>query len=295
MEKKICYLILAHSDPTQLRELVTSLDYNAVFHIHIDRKVDIRPFRTLFEEDNVKFVQLRRNVAWADFSQVDATLLLIRQALATRDNLLKIVLLSGTCYPVKSAMSIYSFFESDGGKEHIKYIDMRESPKHYMHQICRQWFKKPFYDGSSPLLTFGDKAIRALLNMIKLKNFWQSNIIPYFGSQWWALSPKCCEFIIDYVKENTWYYRMNKKTFSPDEHFFHTIIGNSQFKLKSSGVQKFDGRGTSKLANLHLIHPSLSKWYTIDDLNEIERSDKLFIRKLRTGASSSLIDILKKA
>ena len=43
----IGYIITAYTDPSHLNRLIRSLNYNAKFFIHIDRKVDIEPFKRL--------------------------------------------------------------------------------------------------------------------------------------------------------------------------------------------------------------------------------------------------------
>ena len=87
---------------------------------------------------------------------------------------------------------------------------------------------------------------------------------------------------------------MNKYTFSPDEHYYHTIIGNSEYRFNSDGLQIFTGRGTYKLANFHLIDSSLSKWFTIDDWNEIKTSEKIFARKFSSSSSNTIISKIIK-
>lgn len=87
---------------------------------------------------------------------------------------------------------------------------------------------------------------------------------------------------------------MNCHTFSPDEHYFHTLIGNSRFDAYADGLQDFQGVGTWRLANLHLIDPSLSKWFTLQDWDSIKNSDKLFVRKIRSLDGAELVDRIDK-
>lgn len=116
--------------------------------------------------------------------------------------------------------------------------------------------------------------------------------MPYFGSQWWALTPQCCQYMLNYVDLNPGFIKMNRQTFSPDEHFFHTLVGNSQFAAHSDGLQPFEGRGTWRLANLHLIHPSLAHIYVDNDYKDIIASGKFFVRKVTTSQSTPLLNRL---
>lgn len=165
---------------------------------------------------------------------------------------------------------------------------------HYTKHINQKWFKEPIFYTSNRTLKTADKIIRSIVNKIRISNSWNKSIIPYFGSQWWALTPACAQYILEFVKVNGSYYIENKNTFAPDEHFFHTIVGNSPFNAKSDGVQEYEGRGTWRMANFHLIHKSLSKWYTLNDWDEINSSNKLFVRKVNSIVSNGLIDSINE-
>lgn len=289
--KKIGYLILAHADPKHLERLVNAINYNASFLIHIDAKADIKEFQKLSLPQNVIFIRNRVRVAWGGISMVDATLHLIEEALKSGEDFSHLVLLSGSDYPLQKGSIIYDKFVNNPHHEFIKYIDMRESD-HYIKQINQKWFKEPLIYTSNNALKYVDKTIRNIGNSLRLKSSWNKEIVPYFGSQWLAITTDCALYILKFVKDNPEYHKNNRHTFSPDEHFFHTIIGNSPYKNKSDGLQLYEGRGTWRLANLHVIHSSLAKWYSVEDWNEIKSSNKLFIRKVNSAISSTLLDLI---
>jgi hypothetical protein len=186
---------------------------------------------------------------------------------------------------------ILNYFSSEKNREFIKFIDMRESPEHYMKSINQKWFKEPLFVTNYEPFIWIDKCIRFLLNKIKLTNHWPTNdFIPYFGSNWIALSIDCSQYVLDFHRQNHAFSNSYKFAFGPDEHYIHTIVGNSKYHNFSEGLQPFVGRGTFRLANYHLIDKSLNKWYTIDDYNLIEHSDKLFVRKIRSHDGKDLIN-----
>lgn len=286
--KRICYLILAHSDPKHFEKLVNAVDYNSTFFVHIDSKTDIKDFQSLSLPKDLSFIRDRVSVAWGGISMIDATLKLIEAALSCGEEFIHLILLSGADYPIKKSSVIYDTFSKNPHHQFIKFIDMREST-HYTSHINNKWFKEPIIKTSNKILKLTDKIVRNIGNRIKFRNSWNKSIIPYFGSQWWAITPDCARYILDFLKRNPKYYTQNKYTFSPDEHFFHTIIGNSIYKEKSDGIQKYKDRGTWRMANLHLIHPTLNKWYASTDWDKINSSDKLFARKLKSSVSDDLI------
>jgi hypothetical protein len=145
--KKIAYLILAHTDPEHLHRLVKALDCHADFYVHIDKKSSIGDFLFLKNICNVFLTKQRVSVTWAGISMVDAICNLIVAALANKKSYSHFVLISGSDYPIKPAEFIVEFLNNNDKCEFIKYIDMRESPEHYLKQVYRKWFVEPIYSG----------------------------------------------------------------------------------------------------------------------------------------------------
>lgn len=287
--KKIAYLILAHSDATHLNALVKSLSTYADIYIHLDIKANLSEFVSACPK-TVTFIEDRVNVAWAGISMVDALLNLIKAVLPFSENYTHFVFITGSDYPIKPEKQIFEIFVSEPERQFIKYIDMRESPEHYLKLITHKQFLEPFTNSKNKILNLADKSVRKALRKLGIPNKWSNKVIPYFGHTWCALTPQCCEYILDYHNDNPWFYESNKQTFSPDEHYFHTIIGNSPFNSKADGLQAYEGRGLWRLVNTHLICPSLQKWYTLDDWEQIISSDKLFVRKVNSISGGSLVE-----
>ena len=109
---KIFYLIQAHKNPSQVKRLIEVLSVqNAYFVIHIDLKSEIKQFTDVIKLKNVIFVKNRIDCIWGDYSQVLASLIMMREI----DNLEpepndRVVLLSGQDYPIKSNQFIIQFF-----------------------------------------------------------------------------------------------------------------------------------------------------------------------------------------
>ena len=63
----IVYLVLAHEDPGQFRSLLKRLECDTVrFHVHVDAKTDIAPFRRAAADvQQVFFCDNRVKVTWA--------------------------------------------------------------------------------------------------------------------------------------------------------------------------------------------------------------------------------------
>ncbi|HLW31119.1 MAG TPA: beta-1,6-N-acetylglucosaminyltransferase [Aequorivita sp.] len=297
----VAYLILAHTDPTQLYRLVTSLGENCLIFIHLDSKTPLSKFTAYDYKRNVHFIENRVAVSWAGFNMVVATLNLIQAALQKSREYSHLVLLSGLDYPIKPVCRIQDHLKAHPEKEFIKFINVNDSPENYLKIFRRLSFKNPFLPQTKNNvleqgLCYFDKGIRRILGYLLM--FYRKKpmpgITPCFGSQWWAITPACAQYILDFVGSRPDFVSYFKTTFGPDEYFFHTIIGNSPFLKNADGFQVYEGRGTYKMANLHIIHPSLAKTYTLTDFKEIQASTKFFVRKVSTNESSELIDKINK-
>ncbi len=290
--KKVAYLILVHSDPTHFCKLIESLCKHADIYVHVDAKSKLEDFSSQCLP-GVNFIPERVDIAWAGISMVDALLNLTKAAMERSDSYTHLVYLSGSDYPIKPGNIISNLFTSNPERQFIKYIDMRESPEHYLKLITRKQFLEPLFPTKNKIISIVDKSIRKILRRLNIPNKWRNEVIPYFGHTWCALTPNCCAYILNFHNNNPWFYQMNKDTFSPDEHYFHTIVGNSPFAKSADGLQEYKGRGLWKLVNFHLICPTLQKWFTIADWNQIQTSNKLFVRKVNSDSGTSLVEQIK--
>ena len=296
MIKKVAYLILCHTDEKQLIRLVNSLDYKCDFYIHIDAKADIDKFQgALIGRENVYFTRDRYKVSWAGFNMILATKELMKAALEKQEPYSHLVLLSGMDYPIKSKKYIHNFLVSKRDTQFIRGFDIaKANSKHYLKQIQKYWF----YDMPSNSNIF--KGIREAFHYICLPLTKATEIslangerlAPCFGSQWWALTPSCANYVLQYSATHKEIDRYFKHSFSPDEKYIQTIVLNSSFSNSTTavGAEGFKEAEHSMLSNLHIIDSSLSKYFNEEDFNEVIESDKLFVRKVSTKVSTKLLN-----
>jgi hypothetical protein len=292
---RIAYLVQAHNNPILLERLIARLSPYSDVYVHLDSKTDISAFAACMAYPNTVFVEDRKSVYWAGVSQIDGTVSTMQAALASGVEYARLVLISGMCYPMAEVPAINEWFAREPEREIIRWIDMRES-EHYMSHLNKSWFREPIIEFSHPKLRTLDKGVGFILRRLPIPNPspWRQEMVPCFGSNWWALSSKCCRYILDFLAANPWYREMNAATFAVDEHYFHTIVANSPFAERADGLRKFTHVSTSYLTNFHHIDPFLVKWFTIDDWDELAASGRLFIRKVRTQDGMSLCDRLDR-
>jgi hypothetical protein len=229
---RITYLILAHNTPNHLTRLVRALDSpNVDFFIHIDRKSDISRFRDRLSQPNVAFLKNRIAIYWGDFSDVEATVRLIKEALKRTVQPNYLCLLSGSDYPLRSPQYIEDFFSRNWGRQFINLVQMPcKAVGKPIERLETYWLRTP----SNCQL-----AIRAVGRL----NQWNTkfklvrrdylkalkNVAPYAGSQWWALTTDACRYILAFIDSRPDVVKFFNNVYMPDESFFQTIIGNSEF------------------------------------------------------------------
>jgi hypothetical protein len=226
---RIAYLVFAYRNPLLLRRAIGTLSSEgSTFFVHIDQKSDIKAFSQIHGE-NVIFSKKRIPVYWAEFSGAEAILLLIRQALERSQEYDYLVLLSGSEYPLRSAGYIHTFLEENHGQEFISMTKMpNEAAGKPLSRINTLRFQS-----NQPLTRFAVRvAAKAGLATRDYRKC-LGNLVPYAGSTWWALTREACQYVLEFVQRNQHVVEYFKKTFAPEEMFFHTILGNSPFGARA--------------------------------------------------------------
>ena len=104
-------LILAHKDADFVYKLSKFLKQKFNVYVHFDTKFSLsRETKEKFDEANI-FVCQKINVHWGAFSIIEATFVLMKEALKNKDNTF-FHLISGQDFPVKDINEIYDFYEN---------------------------------------------------------------------------------------------------------------------------------------------------------------------------------------
>jgi len=239
---KIAYLVLAHRNPKLLGKLVAALSTDDCgFFIHIDQKTDIETFAGI-GGPNVFWSERRIPVHWAEFSGVEATLLLLRQALISPEAYDYCVLLQGSDYPLKSGEYIRTFFQVNRGAEFMNMVKIpNDQAGKPISRINKLWITS-----DRPVRRFAVRALGKVGLAQRDYRKYLGNIQAYGGSACWALSRQACQHIVEFTERNSHVTEYFQRTCAPDEMFFQTIIGNSPFAVqirRSLHYEDWSGRG----------------------------------------------------
>ena len=301
---KIAFLNLCHTDPAIVARAAKRLTKRDGFdmYVHVDLKSDITPFeRALSGVPRVYFTGERVKVYWGGFNSVTATIILLREALASPERYDYFVILQNIDYPIRSNDYIDRFFTERAGTEFLRGCNIaRTCDWHYAR-------KYKIYNSRDDdfYLTKHSKARMylhyAAMRARSVKTIFFNGIIRedgkhyeiHYGAAQWAVTRALAEYFMNFYDTHpNFNYTMRHIQF-PDEEYFHTVLHNSPFKHKCVAYDEPMARWLVNWRNLHYFeYPREIKVMTFVDYNIITAQDALFIRKVRTGVSDGLLDRL---
>ena len=282
--KKQAILIMAHNNIFTLEKILTILDSDFFdFYIHIDKKsnIEINDInRNLCKKSKVHIYK-EIDIRWADYSQVDAELLLLSKSI--EDDYSYYHLISGNDMPIKTAKEIYEFYNKSN-KEFVHFASNEIAPKKiswikYYHIFMKKLRNNYFYIILDKLCVI----IQKLLFINRLKD----NYKYMTGANWFSITRELANYVLeneDNIK------KMYKYTRSSDEVFLQTLVENSSFKDNLYNKDYNDNYDSCK---------RYIKWdgnvpyvFKKDDLNELINSNMFFARKFDEKIDKEIIQLL---
>lgn len=281
---QIAYLILAHAQPEQLGRLAARLAAPGVrLYLHIDANTpdDIHhQMQSVVARVPVQAVWVdRQPCRWGGFSLVQATLRLLRSALA--DGCDWMVLLSGQDYPLQTHETIVSRLAS-GPAGFIDLRDIRQFDTRYRYEA----FHFEALNGTS-----ADRLLQKLqrqLNRMGLRRRLPHPIKQvHAGSQWWMLGAPACRWLLEFCNSHPGVMAFFRRTLVPDEMFFQTLLAHSPLACKLSH---------DPLRQIVWDEGSWSpRTFAENDLPTLLTSPALFARKFAPdGKVATLVDAARR-
>lgn len=283
------YLILAHTNPGQLRKLIGALDdpRNDVF-VHIDAKAPFGPedLAGACSQSRLVFTDRRIPVSWGGVSIMRAELELLGKA-CSEGSYSYYHLLSGMDMPIKSQDAIHSFFEQNQGKEFLNMWTFQS------HTYRRFRYFTLFPEGAGH---FATNLLNNLVKMILVGLHLQINkgIDFRFASQWFSITDGFARYTLS---KRNWLEKVFRHTNTIDEVFMPTLLWNSPFKDRLyDPVEHPDNKDTAAMGNMRFIDwtrgPSIRHpWtFTKDDLELLRSVPQLWARKFDERVDTEIID-----
>ena len=233
MEAKISYLVLAYRDPQLLRQLIgwLSLGSDHLF-VHVDKRVDISKFET-HENQKAVFIGSRHECPWGTWGRIGASIDLLKAGLET--DATHFCLLSEDTFPLWNPEQIKAMLEDSDLALKMDFEKMGGPTK-------------PLSRISSINQFEGDPRLIGPLRKILKRAPWAAKRVdwksalegmtPYAGDSWWIITRKAAAEIVEFSQKEKEKMEFFRGTWTADEHFFQTVLGNSADKyiFKNSPV-----------------------------------------------------------
>lgn len=278
----IAILIAAHDRPAHLARLLKALEQPAVHvFLHIDSKSKLAP-PNVEEHPNVTICEPAIAVHWGGFSQVEATLFLMRQATAKGD-FNHFVLISGSDFPLRPMSEIVEFFS-----DHPEAVFLHAEPMPGAHKpLSRVKYYHPQPSDPAHLRAW-HRLKRRLLKPLARRDFAAAldGRKLYGGTSWWAMPVEVVTYILQTFDNDPGLLEFFRSTHCPDEMVFQILVMNSPF-AKSC-------RNTLSWADWSQggAHPAAVRMDHIPQLKDIgARREYLFARKFPDDSAALLEDL----
>jgi hypothetical protein len=277
-EGRHSFLIIAHDDESMLRRLVSRVAPLGPVFIHIDAKTDVSGWRL----DRIPGTVLsnRIPVYWGDWSMVEATTLLLEDALADSSTT-RFTLLSGSDYPIISNDGIEKKARDAGNL-----IASRPAPN--------------MPDGSRPEVDYQRRFYRSVKPTgpwATIKNAFMNRVV-YFrrpldwkseapdsgmraGEQWWSIERNFAEYCVSQIRSSRPLINYFKKIVCSDEKVFATLYGEFAREIVLEGTTYTKWAGGS--------HPVA---ITRDDIEDVLATGQFWFARKFSAADSGTLDWL---
>ncbi|QKG55501.1 hypothetical protein GKZ68_01915 [Hymenobacter sp. BRD128] len=262
----------------------------------------------------------RLNTMWGHVNAVKAALVGIAQILADQRTGYTI-LISGQDYPIKSNIFVKEFYKknyginfiecfplpvtshtapnihgglareswihpeygSNGGMDRLNHYTFFLSTKREDNVSIPPIFSRDFLSMRNMRCALGLlRRQPAIFRKLLSKRKFPSDLLPYGGSQWWALPYETIAFLNKYIKENPYFLDFNDFTLLSDEIFFQTVVANN-FK-----------RIAPPVAYVNFTRPT-GPWpatFVATDVDELVESTCLYARKFDQDQDRKILDTL---
>jgi hypothetical protein len=249
---KVAVLLLCHEAPELIARRLGSAFYRSrdvKVYIHHDRESphhDRAAFEAALPGDvQWQWLDDAVHCRWGEYSLVDATLRLMRAALAdpgfAPDHLLHA---SGSCRPIRPLASLQAFLRERPGVDFIQAHDISRSrwTKDGLERERFEWWFPFNFVTRHRWFEFANKLQRRL----GVKRRLPAGLRPHFGSQWFCLTRATAQRLVE-AMARPGLARFFRSTWIPDEFALQTVVANLEPPPRIAGYgltyYEFDAQG----------------------------------------------------
>jgi hypothetical protein len=293
MALKIGFVLLTHDKPEQALRLVSRLD--SMFGAppiawHHDFSRNDLPLGALTK--NISLVRPHVPTAWGKFSLIDVMVKALELLFGSNDAPDWFVLLSGACYPIKSADKIVKDLSESPYDAHIAHEPIRYN------NYARPWQRTCYerYCSAQLRRTSLNRRAGATSHDIRVSDPavagpflpFSETLSCFAGEQWFCANRQAAEYLLEFHRTKPaladHYRRLDHHVIVPDESYYQTILCNApHLKISSNHWRYIDwethgGQGVKILL--------------MEDLPKLRGSVAHFARKFDINHDTAVLDAL---
>jgi hypothetical protein len=294
MPTGLAYVVLAHTLPEQLARLVARLDHpDDLVLVHVDAKEAAGPFERalepLIETGRVRLVEERVACHWGGPGHLLATLGAAQEALDSGHDFCHLVLLTGQDYPIRPTEEIREFFARQPERSFLSWslgtgqeLDDTARPGnerwHWNGSLGRLVQRHYKLAGRKLPLALPPDRLRHRLPARRLPE----GLTPAQGLAYWSLTREAVAYCLEHARTRPDVGRFLRRSLVSDEFYFQMVLLSSPL--------------ADTLVNEDLRYLNWDGWHprtiTMDDLEPMLSSRKLFARKFDTTVDGAVMDVL---
>ena len=280
---KHAFLILAHKDNVNFRQLISMLDHERNdIYIHMDKKnkgYKEQKIVNLAKHSNVYHIK-RIEVNWGGFSIVKAELRLLKKAI-NNEKYDYCHLLSGDDLPIKTNKYIHDFFDEHLGNE---FVGIKKDVK-YRYRVSRFYFFQEKIGRETKVKSNRYVKLDRYCELLfrKIKYLRNKSVDLWYGTQWFSITDDFARYVLS---KKGWIYYHFKYTYIPDELFLQTVLAKSPFFDR---VFNYESNSAIK-PTMRYIDWVRGRPYVFreEDFDDLMSTEMLFARKFNSDVNPNL-------
>ena len=285
--KKHAYLIMAHTQPELLKELLGRIDdeRNDIY-LHIDSKAKNYPVTevtSVLKKSSCVLTE-RMDVQWGSDSQIHCEMILLKEAVKTEHSYYHLI--SGMDLPIKSQDEIHAFFDQYDG---LEFVD-EDLPQISEAALSRVKYYHRYYGKAGSLkdiLGAMETKMQKLLGVNRLKS--EKDTVFQKGRNWFSITHGLAKLV---VEKEDWIHRAFTKTVCGDELFLQTIARNSNYAEKICNPNTMPEIPDTRLIDWERGSNNNPYVFRETDYEELKSSKALFARKFDLTIDKKIVEKL---
>lgn len=298
------FIVLAHSSPSTLSELLRELEPYPVF-LHIDRPALNQGYlhdANVRKNVNVKINPDSQCLHWGGYSIVKTMMETLQFALEkTPTSVEHFAFLSGQCFPLRPVQEFTDFLESTDTPVLCRAFKLEENGYESSAMDISRISQRHWLDGAvghtkkvMPLMGSGTRRIlSASTRFLKVR---VPNGIHACGSQWVSVPRQLAHELVQAYRTGRFAYL--RQAYAPDEMAIPTYVYNTHWSdmTPRRALEYTGGKDVkvSHIPNFHWVRPDMDGFVTRDDLNRALLSNQYFIRKMLSSDQENAFETIRK-